>query len=216
MKIKQRVPMTGQVTPQNKIMDVNRRLGNKSIQNQQGTTRILYDTLLATGINTLSFFKEANTRVFPLTNTGSFGNKLEAGESLVLQRMYLTVIEGGISGGKFVFQNIFGIDADNFDNVFGTGELDIVLANNIVIKRIPLMSFFSNYNKSAQFGVDPLDSRGGHNILEMDTLIVIPPLLDYEIRVRTESPLDPISFPGHYLRLTIEGVGSIINTRQTY
>ena len=79
------------MTPGNanrKIVTVNNAQGAKNINQQQGTTRIIYDSLpLVNGVNpkqTLRFFEGVNSRVFPFTNLTE--NKLQIGESIALQR----------------------------------------------------------------------------------------------------------------------------------
>ena len=71
--------MKGQVisnfTPQNKIVGVNNKFGNTNIKNQQGTTRVLFDTLPLDGSTELRFFENAASRQYPFTNIGSEGNR---------------------------------------------------------------------------------------------------------------------------------------------
>ena len=80
----------GTVTPQMKNIAVNNKFGNSGIQKQQGSTVIKYDTLKLQGTE-LRFFEESNQRNFPLSNTGADGNKLGVGNSMVVERVYITV-----------------------------------------------------------------------------------------------------------------------------
>jgi hypothetical protein len=46
-----------QITPQNKIVGVNNKFGNTNIKNQQGTTRVIFDSLPLDGSTELRFFE---------------------------------------------------------------------------------------------------------------------------------------------------------------
>ena len=74
------------ITPQDKIVAVNKKFGNSGIKSQQGTSRIIYDALPVTnnGQTTFRFFEDSSSRTFPFTNTGSDGNKLGVGDTMVL------------------------------------------------------------------------------------------------------------------------------------
>ena len=49
------------VTPQQKMVAVNNRFGNTNIAQQQGTTRVIYDSLPLDGRTNFRFFENANT-----------------------------------------------------------------------------------------------------------------------------------------------------------
>ena len=72
------------ITPQQKLVAVNNKFGNSSIKDQQGTTRLIYDTLPLSGTSakTLRFFEDSASRQFPFSNTGSDGNKLGVGNTM--------------------------------------------------------------------------------------------------------------------------------------
>ena len=82
---------SNRVTPQMKAVAVNDKFGNSGIKKQQGSTVIKYDTLPLDGRTEFRFFEESNQRNFPLSNTGADGNKLGVGNSMVIERVYLTV-----------------------------------------------------------------------------------------------------------------------------
>jgi hypothetical protein len=46
------------ITPQQKIVGVNNKFGNTNIKNQQGTTRVLYDSLPLDGRTNFRFFEK--------------------------------------------------------------------------------------------------------------------------------------------------------------
>lgn len=189
------------ITPNQKIAGVNTKFGNRGIKKQQGTTRVIYDTLtLTTGVPNYRFFEGVNTRTFPATNVGQSGNGLQVGESLSIDRMYLSIVLVDVISGDVVSVSNLTARPD-----IGIGEVSIKIANTIVLKPIPLSSFDSIYNKSSNFG--------GHANFEFDTNLILPPLLEFVVEVRT---LVSVGTVLSSLRLTIEGVGAILAPRATF
>jgi len=187
-------------TAQQKNMAVNNRFGNTGIKNQQGSTVVLYDTLPLDGTTEFRFFQGSAQRNFPLSNTGSDGNKLGVGQSLVVERCYLSLVHTDEDGIKTILP--FAI------TVLGgilLAELTLTVANTEVIKKIPVLSFLPEFNKIAE---NNLNSN-----FEFDTMVVIPPLLEFVASLRTDTYIaDPLL----ELRLTIEGSGSIVAPRNTF
>ena len=187
------------VTPQKKIVAVNNKFGNKGIKYQQGTTRIIYDTLTLTGTaDTFRFFDGVNSRQFPDTNVGQSGTGLQVGESIAIERVYLALVE--TLAGNFVDVTSLVGRPD-----IEIGDLTIRIANTIVLKPIPLTSFRLDFNKSAKWA--------GYSVFEFNTSIVITPLLEFVFEVRT---LVVAGTPNFALRLAVEGPGSILAPKQTY
>jgi len=187
-------------TPQEKLINVNDRLGNSGIARQQGTSRIIYDSLPLDGNTEMRFFENSAQRSFPLTNMGSFGNKLEVGESLVVQRAYVAVFSLKEDGVVSDLTDFAGIGEPGLFK----SELRLTIANQQVLKPIPLTSFFSQFNKYAWH-----DSA---STFFFDTELIIPPLLEFNWDLR----LPPyVAIEESFVQLTIEGVGAIISTRGT-
>ena len=80
------------VTPQSKAVNVNNKFGNTNIKNQQGTTRVLFDTLPLDGRTEFRFFENSNTRTLPYTNLTADGNRLQVGETFVIQKIYFQIL----------------------------------------------------------------------------------------------------------------------------
>jgi len=186
-------------TPQQKTIGVNDKFGNTGIRKQQGTTRIIYDTLPLNGNLVFEFFKNSQNRQFPFSNTGSDGNKLGVGNTLVIERSYLSIVEIDL-----VTDSVKSITPVTDANI-NAAELDVQIANSTVIKQIPLISFLPEFNKSAL--------HTDYNNFEYDTQLVIPPLLEFVFRLRT-GPY--VIGEGKFLRLTVEGTGAIIAPRTTF
>jgi hypothetical protein len=198
--MKQRI--MGNITPQMKNIAVNQKFGNTGIQRQQGSTVIKYDTLPLVGTE-LRFFEESNQRNFPLSNTGSDGNKLGVGNSMVVERVYITL--GTYNPTTNQWTNFDPTDLNSPIQILAA-EFGFSLANSQVIKNVPLLSWVPNFNKSAE---NQLNSN-----YEFDTQIVIPPLLEFVATLRLQNytaPTEPL-----YVRLTIEGSGAIIAPKTTF
>lgn len=190
-------------TPQQKLVAVNNKFGNTGIKNQQGTSRIIYDSL-TTGTNTtFRFFEDSASRRFPFTNTGSDGNKLGVGDTMVISSVtfyYFDVINATniIEGFTPIFQ-----DLNLLISMF-----DFEIANNKVIKKLTLTEGSQSYNKN---------TAAITSDLELETQIVLPPLLPYVLELRL-----PIAIPApaagrtRYVQAQIIGTGGIIAPRTTF
>jgi len=190
------------LSPQGKIMQVNKKFGNNNIKDQQGSTLIRYDTLPLDGRNEFRFFEGAATRKFPDTNMGSEGNKLGVGYTMVVQRAYLSVVTKDPDTGAWL--TVAAVTLATFPDLLN-GEFFFEIANSAVLKNLPILSWVPEFNKVAENQLN--------NSFEFDTLIVIPPLLEFVSIVRT---LASKTVADGYLRLTIEGVGSMISPRANF
>jgi hypothetical protein len=191
------------LTPQQKLVAVNNKFGNTGIKSQQGTSRIIYDSL-ATGTNTsFRFFEDSASRNFPFTNTGSDGNKLGVGDTMV------------ISSVQFYYFDVVNATGliENNTPVFSVtslllGMFDFEIANNKVIKKLTLTEGNTYYNKN---------NSDAYSDLELETQIVLPPLLPYVLELRL-----PIAIPApaagrtRYVQAQIIGTGGIIAPRTTF
>lgn len=188
------------VTPQRKIINVSNKFDNVGIKKQQGTTKVIYDTLEVDGRRSFRFFEESASRTFPETNVGADGNKLPVGNVLAVERAYVTIMEKNIAGE---FVTIMDIEASGW--IEGRlGLLNTEIANSIVAKDIPILSFEPAYNKNGCSSV--------YNNFEFDTQVVIQPLLEFVFTLRVPTY---VALADTFIRLTIEGVGSIIAPRTT-
>lgn len=190
------------VTPQQKLVGVNQKFGNTGIKDQQGTSRIIYDTLpLGTNTN-FRFFEDSASRNFPFTNTGSDGNKLGVGDTMVIESVLFFTYEVNNATGNIQSINNLGLASP-------LAMFDFEIANNKVIKKLTLTEAHYAYNKST------VQNQGTD--LELETQIVLPPLLPYILELRL-----PIAFaapnPGisTYIQAQIIGTGGIIAPRTTF
>ena len=191
------------VTPQQKIVGVNNKFGNTNIKNQQGTTRVLFDSLPLDGSTELRFFENAGSRQYPFTNIGSEGNRLNVGETFVVQKVYFGLINTDPDTGLFTdFEQLvpYGISDWSF------GEWSFLIANSQVIKQLPfLSSFYPEYAITAVSEVDEAFSTF--------TDIVIPPLLEYVLTYR----IPPyVAIENKFLVCFIEGTAGILAPQTTF
>jgi hypothetical protein len=192
-------------TPQEKMVGVNNKFGNTGIKNQQGTTRLIYDTLPA-GTNTnFRFFEDSASRNFPFTNTGSDGNKLGVGDTLVIESVQFSFFDIVNATGRIIeMQSLTNASASLQLSLF-----DFEIANNKVLKKLTLTEGVAAYNKSTSI------QQIGE--IELETQIVLPPLLPYILNLQT-----PIAIPAaaagntRYVRATIIGTAGIIAPRTTF
>lgn len=192
------------VTPQRKAIGVNDKFGNKGIKQQQGSTVIKYDTLPLDGRTVFRFFEGSAQRNFPLSNTGSDGNKLGVGSTMVVERAYLSVVSYDRLTNEISEVEVLTLSDLTQAPIVG-GEFGLAIANTDVIKNIPILSWLPQFNKVAE---NQLNTN-----FEFDTQAVIPPLLEYVAVVTTAGPA---TLEGKYLRLTLEGAGAIIAPRNTF
>jgi hypothetical protein len=194
----------GTVTPQMKNIAVNDRFGNTGIKKQQGSTVIKYDTLPLDGSTQLRFFEQSSQRNFPLSNTGTDGNKLGVGSSMVVERIYLSLVEyDAVANDLTSIANCSLTTATGV--LINNGEFGFEIANSLVIKNVPVLSFTPQFNKNAENQLN--------NSFDFDTQIIIPPLLEFVATLRLPNYT---AFEGYYLRLTIEGSGAIIAPKTTF
>jgi hypothetical protein len=193
----------GTITPQMKNIAVNDKFGNSGIKKQQGSTVIRYDSLELTGQTQLRFFEESNNRNFPLSNTGADGNKLGVGNSMVVERIYLTV---GTFNPVTNAWTSFSITDIATPIQLLASEFGFSIANSEVIKNVPVLSWIPEFNKNAE---NQLNSN-----YEFDTQIIIPPLLEFVATLRLQNYVAPSERT--WVRLTIEGSGAIIAPKTTF
>jgi hypothetical protein len=190
-------------TPQRKAIGVNDKFGNRGIKNQQGTTRIIYDTLPIDGRTEFRFFEGSAQRNFPFSNTGSDGNKLGVGNTLVVERAYLSLVTTDEDTGAI--KEVLALTLGAPGAAVSLSEFGFMVANSEVIKTVPVLSWFPEFNKVAE---NQLNTN-----FEFDTQIVIPPLLEFVATLRLAAALTKANT---FLRLTIEGTGAIIAPRTTF
>lgn len=200
------------VTPQQKAVSVNNRFGNTNIKNQQGTTRVLYDTLPLDGRTEYRFFENSNTRTFPLTNLTSDGNRLSVGETFVFQEFYFQFFD---YNGTLQYEASWRFNGQVFGGgpsettlaaAMATGDIDFYIANSQVVKNLPAIVANQDFN--------PTQSSNQDNVFNMSTDIVIPPLLEFVLVLKTTSLPAPVA--ATHIRCSIRGTAGILAPQTTF
>ena len=190
------------VTPQQKIVGVNNKFGNTNIKNQQGTTRVLFDSLPLDGSTELRFFENSSSRQYPFTNVGAEGNRLNVGETFVVQKIYFGISFIDPDTGLWVSNDT--LDSNGF-NDWMWGEWSFLIANSQVIKQLP---FFQTIYPDGCTKVNNVDEA-----FNTFTDIVIPPLLEYVLTYRANTYT---AIPNTYLVCYIEGTAGILAPQTTF
>lgn len=185
------------VSPQQKMIRTSKRFGNRGLKKQQGTTRVIYDTLPHDGRTEYRFFEGVGSRIFPFTNLTE--NKLSVGETMIIERCYIMFFD--LDGNE----NPSNFATVNANPEFLGGTFEFNQGNVDIVKPIGILSFASQFNKDAEY----LNSTN----FEMDTQLVIQPLLSFIALVRVP---DSVTVADNYVRFVIEGAGSILAPRATY
>ena len=199
------------VTPQGKMVAVNNKFGNTNIRNQQGTTRVIYDSLPLDGRTNFRFFETANVRTAPLTNIGSEGNRLEVGSTFTIEKVYLNAVTYDAANNT-ITASLNGLTFTAGDPAvpFATGELDFFIANSQVIKQLPT-SFVNGPN------FNPTANNTNDHAFGFATDIVIPPLLEYIANLRTTSYATGADLQGYtHIQCFIYGTAGIIAPQTTF
>lgn len=191
------------VTPQQKLVGINQKFGNTGIKDQQGTSRIIFDSLPSGTNTTFRFFEDSSSRNFPFTNTGSDGNKLGVGDTMVIESVQFTYFDVINATGQV--SNIINLAQTS---TYAISLFDFEIANNKVIKKVTLTEQYGPYAKK---------TLNNSNDLELETQIVLPPLLPYILELRLPKALGtPAAGQTRYLQAQIIGTGGIIAPRTTF
>ena len=211
-----------------KIVTVANSMGIQNANKQQGTTRIIYDALPITSsatTQTLRFFENVNNRKFPFTNLND--NKLNVGETLALQ--YFSVSIMNVDSGT---DKVGGIQClDNLNggtNSLYRSDLTVKIAEDTVVKKLPLQSMFAPFNKDSKFygnlQVNPGNTTGlwadigrPHDCFHFVNPIILVQQL--ELVIELQIPAFTGNFQAgqdYYLVLTLEGLGSLFAPKTAY
>ena len=195
------ISTAGNLTAKQALIIKNDQVGNTHIKNMQGTTRQLYHFLPLDGRRTYQFFKQLNKTAFPFTNIDQ--NKLNAGETMGLQRAYFVYMNAKLQGdGSYDVNTFQDVQSSPVGSQVAAGQWNFITANQQITKDIIVGSFQSQFNKGAKFYL--------HSVFYFDTLSTLLENVEFysTLQLGTMSPVE-----NGYLGLVIEGVGSILNLK---
>jgi hypothetical protein len=213
----QNIPVAAQQEQVNKFLQANRVLGAQ-MDAQQGTTRIIYDTLPNSGTNvgtSLDYFSQVSGKSSLLINgqpaTNLTDNRFEPGEGMVVKEigfvnMYVTEAPGSV--------NVLDT------SVFGLSLLNFYIGNNRVLKDLPLLvgqttTAFNNINTITSQTQNTNNAR--FLSIRLMTNIVIPPQIQFYANLRL--PFGGANLAGQGigpLRMYVKGYGKLFNPRNNY
>lgn len=206
----QNSPFAAQQEQVNKFLQANRVLGAQMDQ-MQGTTRNIYDTVDMTGRSSYSFFSELPSKQTtllanaPATNLTE--NRFEPGEGMVIKELAFANFE--TTAANIANLNIgFSI----------LGLVDIVVGNNRVLKDFPLfagstLAAINNINQKTSI----TNEVKRYNAVRLFTNIVIPPQIQFFVNLRL--PFAPSNAPdagANAFRCYLKGYGKLFNPRNNY
>lgn len=204
----QNVPFAAQQEQVNKFLAATRAIGAQMDQ-MQGTTRNVYDTVDFGATTSYSFFSE-----LPSKQTTTFGNapatnltenRFEPGEGMVIKEL--------------AFVNYSATNAANLNtSITALALVDIVVGNQRVVKDLPLLagstiSAINNINTKIS-GTD----AGLFNCTRLFTNIVIPPQVQFFVNVRLPYAPDAAAAGEamSFVRCYLKGYGKLFNPRNNY
>lgn len=210
-------PITPNTNAQ-KILNVANKFGSKGIGNQQATTRVIYDSILlapTTSSSIITFFQDAKTRAFPLTNLQE--NKLQKGEFMTVDRVTLSILKVA-TGIPTDVKNVLPLGAyTNFQGLYRS-DLDFSLDTTKVLSKMSMQSSFAYFNRASK--LSNTDTAGTlfftQDVKEMDSDLVIPELLSFQADLKIPKITSlPVGFD-FYLTLMFEGFGTILSPKQSF
>lgn len=212
----QNVPFSAQQDQVNKFLQANRVLGAQMDQ-MQGTTRIIYDTVaFPTGTNpSYDFFSEvsgksaATIQNQPVTNISD--NRFEPGEGMVVKEIGFYNMDTTAAPTT---------PADMDFSIIGLGLINFYIGNNRVLKDLPLLSgqvatAINNINTPTSQTINFSSLR--YLSFRLFTNIVIPPQIQFYANVRL--PFGGAAAEGAglaALRMYVKGYGKLFNPRNNY
>jgi hypothetical protein len=207
----QNVPFAAQQEQVNKFLQANRVLGAQMDQ-MQGTTRNVYDTVNFDGRTTYSFFSELPSKQTtllanaPATNLTE--NRFEPGEGMVIKEL------------AFINYEPLGANIASLNGALATlGLVDIIVGNSRVLKDFPLLagstvSAINNINSK----INVFAEADRYNCIRLFTNIVIPPQVQFFVNLRL--PYAPVALTAlqsaSVLRCYLKGYGKLFNPRNNY
>jgi hypothetical protein len=206
----QNLPFAAQQEQVNKFLQANRVLGAQMDQ-MQGTTRVIYDTVNFTGRTSYSYFSELPSKSTTLLAGGPASNiqdnRFEPGEGMVIKEI-------GFANYEQTAANIIPMDQSSFTLAL----IDIVIGNQRVVKDLPLFcggSISPINNINVRTNVTNENKR--YNVMRLFTNIVIPPQVQFFVNFRAPwAPAAAANQDASVLRCYLKGYGKLFNPRNNY
>lgn len=178
-------------TPQQKLLLVAQELGLKSLQNMQGTTRVVYDSVVRA--DNLTLFEGVSNRQIPLTNLDD--NKFQVNEALAVEAIQ-------------IFTYSYNSEADpatlsRFANNYNIGVLNLIIGNQTVLKNVAFSPRFGN--------ISGRSGAGGRYTLWLEKPIVIPPQVRFSVKLTGLGASGATDYAG----VALYGTGVLLNLKNS-
>lgn len=149
------------ISAQDKMIYVANKLGLTSLQNMQGSTRVIYDQNTTAAVDHV-LFAQAGQRNFPITNLGANGNQFQVDEALLVEQIGFFIPDAD--------------DGENFSGLnFNSVKFDLVIGNKTVIK-----DAFCEFGGQQAFYSD---GSVGSSVFTLEGVgILIPPQVEFYVR----------------------------------
>lgn len=174
------------------------KFGNAGIKNQQLTTFEIFDILPLIPGTTLNFFQNVNTRQFPFTNIQE--NRLQVGESMVIKRIWFTLVtefDGGI------------IDVQTLDQAglakYYLSQFSWSNDNSRVLKDLSLTNQMPEFNRKGW--------SESNNVFHLETDITIQPLIRFVCSLQLPAGAPVLNT---FIGCHAGGVGTLLSPKGVY
>lgn len=202
-------------TAQQKIISVAQKTGAGNIENEQGSTRVLYDTLPLDGNTIFNFFAnpQASRNTLGTTlgsNVDSNQGLLGPGETLAIEYVSFQWVRLSAASPNASVTGYGPVSSNPVADVnlgFYNGNFQILLANQVILKPLGNSVFQPEFNYT-------ITGAFNAEVFKMMTKAAVMPNLQLAVQVTVPTyATQAATF--NYLRCTIQGVGSILNLRET-
>jgi hypothetical protein len=199
------------LTPQGKLIGIGQKLG-VDLDDQQGSTRVLWDSLPLDGQQTLNFFENPAAAINTLgstigSNVDGQNGLLSIGEGLVIEYIsFQVVVFDPVTKTVTAFDTVQAAGPVGFKTGFFAGTTAILIENQQVLKPM------SNAVFNPSFNATPLGTAAP-SIFRFMTNLTIVELLKFKVQVA----VPPYTAAANtFLRCTIQGRGAVYSAQTTY
>lgn len=183
------------ISAQDKMIYVANKLGLSSLQNMQGSTRVIYDQQTTAALDH-TLFAGAAQRNFPLTNLGANGNQFQVDEALLVEQIAFFVPDAADG------QNYAGSGASGLSVKF-----DFVIGNKTVIKDCVV----EQGGQQAFYN----DGAVASSVITLEGVgILIPPQVEFYVRASTFNTVTRIA-SSQRLGCYLFGTAALLNFNTT-
>lgn len=199
------------LTGAQKMSAINKLMGNKNISKQQGTSRVLYDTLPLIGgtLPVIVFFSTVSTRQFPMANINQ--NKLQVGESLAVQRVFFSIVNTLTADATNATVTVVEPISTLAGALIGlyAAQWSLKIDTTTVIKPVPLSSQIPAFNRLAR--------HTAHENFVLDNPIIIPTDINFEVPLQLPTFTTPVVANNTVqMRCSLEGIGTLLSPKTQF